>query len=159
MDATFWAFAALVVFIGLMIYLKIPGQIAKSLDSRADKIRNELDEARRLREEAQELLAEYQRKRKAAEEEAASIIASARHEAENLAADAVKKTEEFVARRTAMAEQKISQAEAAALAEVRSTAVDIAIAAAQQVIAGKMEGKDADALVKRSIDEVKSRLN
>ncbi len=159
MDATFWAFAALVVFIGLMIYLKIPGQIAKSLYGRADKIRNELDEARRLREEAQELLAEYQRKRKAAEEEAASIIASAKHEAENLAADAAKKTEEFVARRTAMAEQKISQAEAAALAEVRSTAVDIAIAAAQQVIAGKMEGKDADALVKRSIDEVKSRLN
>ncbi len=71
MDATFWATVALVIFLGIMIYVKVPGMITKSLDDRADRIRDELEQARRLREEAQELLAEYQRKRKEAEKEAA----------------------------------------------------------------------------------------
>lgn len=159
LDATFWALIALVIFLGIVVYLKVPGQIGKALDARADKIRHELEEARKLREEAQELLAEYQRKRKAAEAEASDIVAAARHEADLLAKEARKKTEDFVARRTAMAEQKIGQAEAQAMADVRSAAVDIAIAASQKLIAQKASGAGADALFKQGLAELKSRMN
>jgi F0F1-type ATP synthase membrane subunit b/b' len=86
MDATFWAFIGLILFLVLVAYLKVPGMMAKALDERADKIRDELAEAKRLREEAQHLLAEYQRKRKEAEAEAASIVAAAEREAAALTA-------------------------------------------------------------------------
>src|SRR5688572_32761864 len=109
--ATFWAFVALVLFLGVVVYFKVPGMISKALDARAAKIRSDLDEARRLREEAQALLAEFQQKRKEAEKEAADIVAAAKREAELLLTDAHKKTEDYVFRRTAMAEQKIAQAE------------------------------------------------
>ena len=135
LDATFWAFVSLLIFFGVIVYFKVPGMLSKSLDSRADKIRDELEEARRLREEAQELLAEYQRKRKAAEVEAEEIVAAAKNEAVLFAEESARKTEEFVARRTAMAEQKIAQAESQAVADVRSVAVDIAVAAAEKLIA------------------------
>jgi len=159
MDATFWALVALVLFIALVLYLKVPAMITKSLDERADKIQNDLEEARKLREDAQALLANYQGKRKEAEEEAAEIIAAAKREASALAADAEQKTAEFVKRRTAQAEQKIKQAEVDALAEVRGSAVDVAIAAAEQIIAGKVTGATANDLVKKGIAEVKSKLN
>jgi F-type H+-transporting ATPase subunit b len=158
-DATFWALVALVIFIGLLVYLKVPATIGKSLDDRADRIRGELDEARRLRDEARELLAQYERRRKEAEAEAQQIVASAKHEAELITREAKAKTEEFVARRTAMAEQKIGQAEAQAVAEVRSSAVDLAIEAAHKLIAAKAGGKNAEALVASSISEIKSKLN
>ena len=159
MDATFFALVALVIFLGIIIYAKVPGMITKSLDDRAGRIRNELEEARNLREEAQQLLAEYQRKRKAAEAEAGDIVAAARHEAELLEKEARKKTEDFVARRTAMAEQKIGQAEAQAMADVRAAAVDIAIAASEKLIAQKASGAGAEALFKQGIAELKSRMN
>lgn len=159
MDATFWAFVALVIFLGIVFYLKVPGMMAKSLDERADKIRNDLEEARRLREEAQELLAEYQRKRKEAEQEASDIIAAAERDAKLLAKEAEEKTADFVVRRTAQAEQKIAQAQAQAVADVRATAVDLAVAAASRIVGGKVSGATADKLIKDSIAEVKSRLN
>lgn len=159
MDATFWAFVALVIFLGIVFYMKVPGMIGKSLDERANRIRNELDEARRLREEAQQLLAEYQRKRKEAEQEAGDIVAAAKREAGHLVEEAHKKTEDYVARRTALAEQKIAQAERDAVSEVRSSAVDIAIEAARSVLAGKVDAKaDAD-LFKASVQELKAKLN
>jgi F-type H+-transporting ATPase subunit b len=98
MDATFWATVALLIFLAIVIYYKVPGMIAGQLDQRAAKIQNELDEARRLREEAQQLLADYQRKRKEAEAEAQGIVDAAKREAKALAADAKVKTEEYVAR-------------------------------------------------------------
>lgn len=159
MDATAWATVALVVFFGLLIYLKVPGLLAGNLDKRAEKIGDELEEARRLREEAQALLAEYQRKRKEAESEAEEIVAAARREAEVLAKDAAEKTEDFVRRRTALAEQKIEQAQVQAVAEVRASAVDIAIAAAEQIVTDKASGTAASGLITASIAEVKSRLN
>jgi len=159
MDATFWSLVSLIVFLGLIAYLKVPGMIAKSLDDRADKIRNELDEARRLREEAQQLLAEYQRKRKDAEKEASELIAAAEHEASGLVAEAKKKTEEYVKRRTAMAEQKISLAEAEAVKEVRQSAVDIAVSAAEKLIAEKADEKVTGEMFESSIAELKERLN
>jgi F-type H+-transporting ATPase subunit b len=159
MDATFWAFVALVIFFGIVFYMKVPGMIGKSLDERANRIRNELDEARRLREEAQQLLAEYQRKRKEAEQEASDIVAAAKREAGHLIEEAHKKTEDYVARRTALAEQKIAQAERDAVSEVRSSAVDIAVEAARSVLAGKVDAKaDAD-LFKASVQELKAKLN
>jgi F-type H+-transporting ATPase subunit b len=159
LDATFWAFIALLIFIGIMVYVKVPAQVAKALDSRADKIRLELEEARRLRDEAKELLAQYQRRRKEAEAEANQIVTAARHEADLLAQEAKVKTEEFVTRRTAMAEQKIAQAEAQAISEVKASAVDLAIAAAEKLIAAKSTGKTAQTLVANSISEIRAKLN
>ena len=159
LDETFFAFVALLLFIGLVVYLKVPGMMAKSLDDRADQIRNELAEAKRLREEAQHLLAEYQRKRKEAEADAANIVAAAEREAEMLTTEARKKTEEFVANRTALSEQKIKQAEADAMKAVRSAAVDLAIAAAESVLAKKAGGKVQSELFSNAVSEVKTRLN
>ena len=159
LDATFFAFVGLVLFILLVVYLKVPGMMAKSLDDRADQIRNELAEAKRLREEAQALVAEYQRKRKDAEAEAAGIVAAAQREAEMLTAEAKQKTDEFVARRTALSEQKIKQAETDAINSVRATAVDIAIAAAESVITAKSDAATQAALFTKAISDVKTRLN
>ena len=158
-DATFFAFVGLVLFLALIVYLKVPGMVAKSLDARADEIRNELAEAKRLREEAQALLAEYQRKRKEAEAEAAGIVASAEREAQALTAEAKQKTEEFVARRNALSEQKIKQAESDAINAVRSAAVDLAIAAAENVIAKKSDAAVQADLFNRALGDVKTRLN
>ena len=157
MDATFWATAALIVFIALIMYLKVPAMITKSLDDRADKIRTDLDEARKLREEAQALLAEYQRKRRDAESEAESIVEAAKREADTLAADAKKKLDEYVERRTKMAEQKIAQAETQAMQDVKAIAAERAIAASEQVLMSKLSDGGAS-LIKSSIAEVKSKL-
>jgi F-type H+-transporting ATPase subunit b len=159
MDATFWALVALVIFIGIIAYMKVPGMIGKSLDDRADRIRAELDEARRLREEAQQLLAEYQRKRTDAEKEAGDIVAAAKREADLLLAEAHTRTEEYVARRAALAELKIGQAEREAVNEVRASAVDIAVEAARALLADKIDAKAGAELFKASLQEVKSKLN
>ncbi|RCS23419.1 F0F1 ATP synthase subunit B [Phyllobacterium salinisoli] len=159
MDSTFWALVALIIFIGIIVYMKVPKVIARSLDERADRIRNELDEARRLREEAQQLLAEYQRKRKEAEKEAGEILTAAQREATALLQEAKQKTEDYVVRRNKLAEQKIAQAESEAINEVRSSAVEIAVAAAGRLIADKLDPKTAGELFKQSVDQVKTRLN
>ncbi|SEH23683.1 F0F1 ATP synthase subunit B [Rhizobium sp. NFR12] len=158
-DATFFALVGLVIFLGILIYIKVPGMMAKSLDERAANIRSELDEAKKLREEAQALLAEYQKKRKQAEADAASIVASAEREAAALTEEARQKTEEFVARRNAVSEQKIKQAEADAVSAVRAAAVDLAIAAAESVIARKADAATQEALFKDAVGTVQTRLN
>lgn len=157
--ATFWAFAGLVIFLGIAVYMKAPAMLTSALDTRADQIRNELEQAKKLREEAQQLLAEYQRKRKEAETEAASILSTAEKEAVHLREEAKVKAEDFVARRTAMAEQKIKLAEVEAINEVRASAVDLAIAAAERLITDKVDTKVSADLFKASVSEVKSQLN
>jgi F-type H+-transporting ATPase subunit b len=159
MDATFWATVGLIIFLAIAVYLKVPGTIGKSLDGRADKIRAELEEARRLREEAQQLLAEYQRKRKDAEKEAAEIVEHAKREAGMLVTEAKQKTEEYVTRRTALAEQKIGLAERDAVNEVRAKAVDIAIEAARAILGDKVDAKVGGDLFKSSLSDLKARLN
>ncbi len=159
MDATFWALVGLVIFLGIVVYLKVPGMIAKSLDERAAKISKELDEARTLREEAQALLAEYHRKRKEAEKEASDIVAAAGREANAIVEDAKQKTEEYVARRNKLAEQKIASAEAEAIKEVRTAAVELAVAAATRIVADKVDAKASATFFKDSLEQVKSRLN
>jgi F-type H+-transporting ATPase subunit b len=157
--ATVWATAALVIFLALIAYLKVPGMVNKALDKRSEDIRNQLAEAKRLREEAQALLVEYQDKRKQAEAEAAQIVATAEREADMLAEEAKKKTEDFVARRNALSEQKIKQAETDAINAVRAAAVDLAIAATQSVIASKADTARNDDLFQKALGEVKTRLN
>ena len=159
MDATFWAFIALIIFLGVLAYFKVPGMINGALDGRADRIRNELDEARKLREDAQQLLAEYQRKRQEAEQEARDIVSAAKHEAELIVKEAKQKTDEYVARRTALAEQKIEQAEVDAVNEVRASAVDLAVEAARAVLADKVDAKTSGDLFKASLQDVKAKLN
>lgn len=155
MDNTFWAFAGLLIFLGIMAYMKVPAMMGKALDARGEKIKADLDEARRLRDEAKALLAEYQSKRKQAEKDASEIVEAAKREADALRSDAKTKSEEFVRRRTAQAEQKISQAEADAINAVRASAVDIAIAASSKLL----EGGSAAEHFKSAIFEVKARLN
>ena len=159
MDATFWALVALVIFIGILVYAKVPAMISKSLDARADRIRNELEEARKLREEAQQLLAEYQRKRKEAEKEAADIVAAAKREADMLAEDARQRTEEYVARRAALAETKIAQAEQDAVNEVRARAVDIAVEAAGRLLAERVDTKVSGELFKSALKDVRGKMH
>lgn len=158
-DATFWALVALVIFLGIMVYLKVPGTVTSALDKRADTIRKELDEARRLREEAQVLLADYQRKGREAEAEAEEIVEQAKREAEALTAESARRLEEYVASRTKLAEDKIAQAESQALQEVRALSADVAIAAAEKILGAKVKGETANALIARSIGDVKSKLN
>jgi F-type H+-transporting ATPase subunit b len=159
LDAEFWVALAFVAFLGGLAYLGAHESLAKLVDQRRERIRAELDEARRLKEEAQALLAEYQRKQHEAEEEAAAILAGAKAEAERLNEEAAAKLEEFVARRTKMAEAKIAQAEAQALADVRSAAAEAAVGAAEKVLSATVKGGLADELIAKAIADVKGRLN
>jgi F-type H+-transporting ATPase subunit b len=155
----FWVLASFVLFIGLLVYLKVPGKVAALLDDRAARIAKELDEARKLREEAQGLLADYERKRRDAEKEAEAIIAQAREEAEVFAVETRQKLAETIERRGRLAEEKIAQAEVQAVKEVRAAAAELAIAAATRIIAGEVQGAKADQLVDDSIASLKDRLH
>lgn len=157
--AEFWVAVAFFGFVGLLAYYKVPALISKALDERADAIRSELDEARRLREEAQQLLADYQRRSREAEEEASAIIDQARREAEALASETRKGLNESLERRTKLAEEKIARAESQALTEVRAAAVDSAIAAAQRIIKSKVTPEVNERLVDQSVGELKRKLN
>ena len=159
MDATFWALISFILFFGVLAYYKVPAIMAAALDKRADQIRNELEQAKKLREEAQQLLAEYQRKRKEAEAEAETILRAAEREAAVLREEAKTKTEEYVSRRTAMAELKIRQAESDAINEVRASAVDLAIVAAERLIDKKVDVRAADDLFTAALGDLKTRLN
>jgi len=158
-DSHFWVAVAFVIFIGVLIKFGVHRLIVDALDTRAVRIRTELDEARRVREEAQALLAEYQRKRAEADREAEAIVSAARDEAERVAAEAKSKVEDFVARRTKMAETKIAQAEAQALADVRSAAADAAVAAAERILTETAKGKVGDDLIAQGIRDLKAKLN
>ena len=158
-EAEFWVAVAFVIFLGILAYVGVPALLARALDDRGSRIKAELDDARRLREEAQAVLAEYQSRREQAERESEDIIRNAKAEGERLAAEAAAKVEEFVARRTKMAEAKISQAEAQAMADVRAAAADAAVAAATKILAQTAKGKIADDLIGAGIADLKAKLN
>lgn len=158
-DAEFWVAVAFVIFVAGLGYLGVHKMVAKSLDDRADRIKAELDEARKLKDEAAALLAEYQRKRAAAENEAQEIVAGAKADAERMAIDAKAKIEEFVARRTKMAETKIAQAEAQAAADVRAAAADAAVAAAERILTEQAKGPLAGELIAKGIEDVRKKMN
>jgi F-type H+-transporting ATPase subunit b len=158
-DTNTWVLVSFVGFIGLLIYFGIPARVAEALDQRAARIRDELEEARRIRDEAQKILADYQRKQRDAEKEAEGIVAQARSEAQAYAAEMRQSMKDTLDRRTALAEQKIARAEAQAVAEVRSAAVEKAVAAAQAIIVKDMTQARADQLVEASVADVRARLN
>jgi F-type H+-transporting ATPase subunit b len=133
--------------------------VLKALDTRSARIKAELDDARRLKDEAAKVLADYKTRRASAEREAEEIIAGARAEAERIAAEAKTKLEDFVARRTKTAESKIALAEAQAVADVRAAAADAAIAAASTILSKSVKGQVADDLLAKGIDEVRQKLN
>ncbi len=157
--ASFWAFMALLAFLAIVVYLKVPQKIIAALDERSRKIQAQLDDARRLRQEAETLVAEYRRRRADAQAEADAIVTQAQREAETLTAEARVRIEEYVSRRTKAVEARIAQAETQAVAEVRSRAVDVATAAAARILAEKAQGPAGDELVARSIGTVRSSLN
>lgn len=154
-----WVYIALLAFFLIVMYFKVPATITKALDARAVAIKTELDEARRLKEEAQTLLAEYQRKRNEADAEAEDIIAQAKREAEAYAQETRTALAETLERRTKLAEDKIARAEEQAAAEVKSVAVNVAVAAAENLMRDKVSGAKGGDLISAGINELKTRLN
>jgi len=158
-DPETWVAIAFVIFVAILVWLRLPGMIVQTLDARSARIKAELEEAARLRKEAEAVLAQYQRKRAEVQIEAAAIIDNARREAERMAAEAAAMSEEFIARRTRMAETRIAQAEAHAIAELRAAAADAAIAAAEKLLIDTTHGRAADVLIENGIRDIKANLN
>jgi F-type H+-transporting ATPase subunit b len=159
LDATFFALVALVIFLAIVVYVGAFRKVGASLDERAQRIQKELDDATTLRKEAESLLAEYKQKRLEAEKEAAAIIAQAKSDADEYAAETRRKLSESIERRTRQAEQKIAQAEANAMKDVRAAVTEIAVAAASALSAGQVKAGKAGDLVADSIAAIKSKLN
>jgi F-type H+-transporting ATPase subunit b len=158
-EPEFWVAVAFVILIGVFVYYGIHRTVLKTLDHRSDRIRTELDDARRLKDEAAKLLAEYKARHASAEREARDIIESAKAEAERIASEARTKMEDFVARRTKTAESKIALAEAQAVADVRSAAANAAVTAASTILSQSVKGRVADDLLAKGIAEVRQKLN
>jgi len=150
---------AFALFVGILLYYKVPGLLGGMLDKRADSIKAELDEAKALREEAQSLLATYERKQKEVQEQADRIVAAAKEEATNAAKAAKADIEKSITRRLAGAEDQIASAHAAAVKDVRDQAILVAVAAAKDVIAGQMDAKSAGASIDDSIVIVGEKLH
>lgn len=157
--AEFWVAVSFFCFVAVALYYKVPGMLTAALDKRAEGIAKELDEARRLREEAEELLASYKRRQAEAMQEADAIVAQAKIEAERLAEETKAAMEAQVVRRQQLAEDKIHQAEAQALLEVRGAAAEVAITAARNIIAEKVDAARDGAIVEKSISELASKLH
>ncbi len=158
-DPVFWVMIAFIGFVALLIYYGVPGIVGKALDDRATAIRADLDEARRLRDEAHALLADYQRRSREAEDETKTILEQAKREGEALAAETRKNLQESVERRTKLAEEKIERAEAQALSDVRTAAVESAIAAAEKILKSRVAGATADTLIENGIRDLDVKLN
>jgi F-type H+-transporting ATPase subunit b len=158
-EPEFWVAVAFVLLMILFAYLGIHKTVLKALDNRAERIKAELDDARRIKDEAAKLLADYKARRAGAEREAEEIISNAKAEAERIAADAKAKMEDFVARRTKTAESKIALAEAQAVADVRAAAADAAVTAATTILSQSVKGTLADDLLTKGIAEVRTKLN
>jgi F-type H+-transporting ATPase subunit b len=159
MSPEFFVLLAFVVFVGLLFYLGVHRMVLKGLDARGEAVQAELNEAAKLRAEADALLASFERRRVEAEANAAAILAEARAQAEQLAKDAEARMNEFIARRTRQAEAKIALAEAQAAAAVRAAAADRAAQAAGSILRDQMQGAAGADLMGREIADLRGRLN
>jgi len=155
----FVATLAFVLLAAIIIYLKVPGMVTGALDSRRADIQAELDEARALREEAQSILAEYERKQKEVATISDQIVATAKSEAKAAARQADEDLKRSIARRLQAAEDQIAGAKASAVKEIRDTAIAVSVAAARQVIAKNMTAKDSNALIDAAIKDVGNKLH
>lgn len=158
-DPVNWVAIASVLFVGLVVYLKVPGMVAAALDNRAREIANELDGARKLREEAQALLASYQRRTAHAEKEVEEIVEMARAEAAQLSREMQASLKAQTERRGKLAEEKIAQAEAQAILEVRAAAVDAAVDAARTLIKDMLSPEKARELINQNISDLRGKLH
>lgn len=158
-DPETWVAVAFVILMVVFGYLGVFNKAVAALDHRADRIKAELDDATRLKQEAAKVLADYKARSATAEREAAEIIANAKSEAERIATEAKAKMEDFVARRTKTAESKIALAEAQALADVRAAAAEAAVQAASTILSQSVKGQVADDLLAKGITEVRQKLN
>ena len=158
-NTDFIVLIAFILFIAVLFYFKVPGMLSKMLDDRSNGIQSELDEARSLRDEAQALLASYERKHREVQEQADKIVAQAKIDAEAAADQAREDLARSIERRMASAEDQIASAQSAAIKEVRDTAVTVAIAAARDVIAKQMTAADANKLVDDAISQVDAKLH
>ncbi|ARE41120.1 ATP synthase F0 sector subunit b [Rhodovulum sp. P5] len=158
-NTNFVVMIAFLSFIAVLVYLKVPGKLMKMLDQRADNIRKELDEARALREEAQTILASYERKQKEVQEQAERIIETAKAEAEAAAAKAKEDLKSAIERRLAAADEQIESAKAGAVKEVRDRAITVAVDAAREVITTQLTAQTGDQLIDAAIGDVKAKLH
>ncbi len=158
-DANLVVSLSFLIFIGILVYLRVPSKLAGMLDDRAERIRKELDDARRLREEAQAVLASYERKQKEVEELAQEIVTRARAEAARAAEEGKKELEGSIARRLKAAEEQIASAEAAAIRDVKDRAVQVAIRAAAKALSEKMDGQAGGKLIDDAIASVGAKLH
>src|SRR3954447_5459295 len=154
-----WVAIAFVILMVLFAYLGIHRTVLKALDHRGERIKTELDDARRLKEEAAKVLGEYKTRRASAEREAEEIIANARAEAERIATEAKAKMEDFAARRSKTPESKIALAEAQALADVPASAANAAVSAASTILSQSVKGSVANDLLAKGVAEVRAKLN
>lgn len=158
-DTSFWVGAAVVSFLVLLVYLGVHKTIAKSLDARGEKIQAELDEARKLKEEAQSLLAQHQRRQREATKEAEDILAHARDEAAAIEGEIASSVNTMVERRTRLAEDRVKAAEAAAVKDVRKVAVEIATSAAHSVIASHLTADAQKDSIDKAIGDLDHKLH
>lgn len=158
-NTDFVVLLAFLGFIAVLVYFKVPGLLGSMLDKRADTIQSELDEARALREEAQSLLASYERKQRDVQAQADRIVEQAKKDATAASEQARKDLELSIARRMQAAEEQIAQAQASAVRDVRNQAVSLSVAAARDIMTRNMTGDTATSLVDASIDEVGQRLH
>jgi F-type H+-transporting ATPase subunit b len=158
-NADFWEWAAFLIVVGLMLYRRVPAFVAAALDARAEGIAKELDQARHLREEAEALLIDYRQKAEHAQAEAETILVQTRAEAERFKSEAQEQLQAQLERRARQAKERIAQAEANAIAEIRAFAADAAAAAAGKIIASRLDATKGDALISGSIGELSAKLN
>ncbi|WP_136636505.1 F0F1 ATP synthase subunit B [Pseudooceanicola onchidii] len=158
-NTDFIVLLAFILFVAVLFYFGVPKMLGGMLDKRADQIKSELDEAKSLREEAQALLASYERKQKDVQAQADRIVATAKAEASDAAEQAKKDLEASIARRLAAAEDQIASAEASAVKEVKNRAVTIAVAAARDVITSQMKAADANKMIDDAIETVEQKLH
>ena len=158
-EPEFWVAVGFVILMGVFVYVGVHRTVLTALDHRSERIKSELDDAGRIKQEAANLLEEYKARRASAEREAQDIIAAAKAEAERVASEAKAKMEDFVTRRTKTAENKIALAEAQAIADVRAAAANAAVTAASSVLSQTVKGQVADDLLAKGIAEVRQKLN
>lgn len=154
-----WVGLGFAIVIGIFLYQRVPAFITASLDARAAGIAKELGEAKKLREEAEALLAQYKQRAANVEKEAESILSEAKAEAERFAAESRNQLKLQIERRAQVAQNKIAQAESQAMAEIRALAADTATAAAEKLIAARLDEKRASALISGSLKELSGKLN
>ncbi|MGI3210809.1 F0F1 ATP synthase subunit B [Roseovarius tibetensis] len=158
-NTDFVVLIAFLLFLGVLVYYKVPGLVGRKLDERAEGIKSELDEARAIRDEAKSLLASFERKQRDVQAQADRIVAQAKDEAEEHAKEAKADIKRSIARRLQAAEDQLASAEARAVRDIRDQAISVSVAAARDVISKQMTAEDRNALIDTAIDEVGAKLH